>query len=326
MTRRRLAFRIVLGLVVAMLVGSALIVTQPTFSRRGGASPLAADPARLRRHVEVLAQGLVPRGLDHPENLEKAAAYVEAELRAAGLAVSSQPFTVAGVRVRNVLAEAGPDSPELLVVGAHYDAFGGLPGADDNASGTAGLLELARLMAIAPPAGRVELVAYTLEEPPVFGSPLMGSAVHAASCRQRGVRVSAMLGLEMIGDFSDAPGSQTYPVPAMRLLYPSRGDFVAVAGRLREIGLVRRVKSAMRRVPELPVRSINAPPAFGGIDLSDHASYWKEGIPAVMVTDTAFFRNARYHTEEDTPDRLDYRRMALVVSALHQAVLALAGH
>lgn len=315
--------RMMLALILLGLALIVVLVTQPVLppARRAAST---ASPDRLRQDVEALV-ALSPRDLDHPERLDRAAEYMRSGLESAGARVSDQPFTVAGRRVRNVLADFGAADGPLLVVGAHFDAFGGMPGADDNASGSAGLLELARLLAVEPTAGRVTLAAYTLEEPPSFGSALMGSAYHAASLRKEGARVTAMLSLEMIGDFSDAFRSQGYPFPGMSLLYGTRGNYIAVAGRLSEIGLARRVKSAMLGVSGLQVQSINAPPRFGGIDLSDHASFWKEGIPALLVTDTAFYRNARYHGPEDTPDRLDYVRMARVVSGVHRAVLALAG-
>jgi Zn-dependent M28 family amino/carboxypeptidase len=316
-----------LAIAILTLVVAALFLTQPVFRARPSGAVLDADPERLARDVHMLAITCAPRDLPHRENLDRAADYIRGEFLSAGARVSEQAYTAEGKLVRNILAMFGPDTPERIVVGAHYDAFGGMPGADDNASGTAGLLELARLLSKSPPPMAVELVAFTLEEPPHFKSKWMGSAVHAESLRAGNVRVRAMLCLEMIGSFSDESGSQKYPVPGLGLLYPTRGDFIAVVGRLRDARLVRRVKAAMAGVERLPVRSINAPPRLGpidlGLDLSDHSSYWAAGMRAVMVTDTAFFRNSRYHMPDDTPDTLDYERIALVVSGVHQAVLAL---
>jgi Zn-dependent M28 family amino/carboxypeptidase len=210
------------------------------------------------------------------------------------------------------------------VVGAHYDAYGGLPGADDNASGVAGAIELARLLGASPPPIRVDVVAFTLEEPPAFGSPGMGSAVHAASLRRAGVRLRAMVCLEMIGYYSNRSGSQTFPMPILRLFYPGRGNFIAIVGRPSEVRLVRILKGAMRSASTQPVRSINGPRSLLGADLSDHASYWDAGYPAVMVTDTAFYRNLAYHTAADSPETLDYDRIAEVVRGVFAAVLRLA--
>src|SRR5437667_213867 len=174
------------------------------------------------------------------------------------------------------------------------------------------------------PATRVDLVAFTLEEPPYYDTEWMGSHVHAAALRREGVAVRAMIALEMIGYFSDAPGSQRLPHLLLRVVYPSTGNFVAVIGRLGEAQLARRVKRAMQDATDLDVYSMNAPAWIPGIDFSDHRSYWAQGYPAVMVTDTAFYRNDRYHTPRDTPDTLDYRRMADVVRGVHRAVLTLA--
>jgi Zn-dependent M28 family amino/carboxypeptidase len=217
----------------------------------------------------------------------------------------------------------GPEAGERLVVGAHYDAFGPYPAADDNASGVAGLIELAYLLGQHPPALAVELVAFTLEEPPYFRTAEMGSAVHAQSLKAAGVTVRVMFSLEMIGYFSDAPDSQRFPVPLLSLCYPSRGNFITVAGNVGEGLLVRRIKRAMSGASELPVYSINAPRLIPGLDFSDHLNYWQAGYPAVMITDTAFFRNRNYHTMQDTADKLDYRRMAQVVEGVMAAVVAL---
>jgi hypothetical protein len=294
--------------------------------RPGGpaAGPARADPERLRRHVETIAHALGPRDLEHPDGLDRVAAYVAAGLRAASADVAEQPFDVGGRTYRNVVARFGPDGTERLVVGAHYDTAGPFPGADDDASGVAGLLELARLLASRPPPLRVELVAFTLEEAPAFGTAAMGSAVHAASLAREKVRVRLMMSLEMIGYFSDAPGSQRFPAPGMSLLYPTTGDFIAVVGKLGQGACVSAVERAMRAATALPVESIAAPRMLPGVDLSDHRSYWDHGWDAVMITDTAFFRNPNYHGPADTADTLDYGRMADVVTGVLAAVEAVA--
>lgn len=284
----------------------------------------AVSADRLERHVRALSERFVPRDYLHPENLDRAAAYISAEMEAAGGTVVEQPFEVRGAGYRNVIASFGPKGTERIVVGAHYDTAGEVPGADDNASGVAGLIELARLLAAAPPAVGVDLVAYSLEEPPYFRSPHMGSSVHARSLREQGVRVRAMISLEMIGYFVDTPGSQSFPVGVLRWFYPGEGSFITVVGRLGDRALVRRIRGAMRRAAPLPVQSINAPRWVPGVDFSDHASYWDAGYRAVMVTDTAFYRNPFYHTARDTAGTLDYPRMAMVVRGVDAAVRKLA--
>ncbi|HEY7679592.1 MAG TPA: M28 family peptidase [Terriglobia bacterium] len=274
----------------------------------------------------MLSENFFPRDWAHPENLDRAAAYIREELERAGGALSEQPYEMEGKTYRNVIAAFGPNTAERIVVGAHYDAFAELPGADDNASGVAGLIELAHLLGRATVPLRVELVAFTLEEskapdgPGLLRGPFGGSAVHAASLKEQGVPVRIMFSLEMIGVFSDAENSQSYALPILGLLYPSRGNFVAVVGRLQEGWAVRRVKKAMRAASLLPVYSFNAPSSVAGIDRSDHYNYWKAGYPALMITDTSFNRNKNYHTAQDTADRLDYNRMAMVVRGVYRAV------
>ncbi len=214
-----------------------------------------------------------------------------------------------------------PADGSLIIIGAHYDSATSYendqliytPGADDNASGVAGLLELARLLQQQAPKTGVQLVAYASEEPPFFRSDEMGSAVHAASLERP---VKLMIALEMIGYYDSASGSQDYPYSVMSWLYPDRGDFIAVVGRMQDISAVRQVKSALLSATELPVYSINAPGFIPGIDFSDHLNYWQQDIPAVMITDTAFYRNKQYHQSGDTADRLNYQKMAQVIDGV----------
>jgi Peptidase family M28 len=306
-------------------------LTQPLICPATPRTELDTDPARLAKIVRALTTTLGPRDASHVKELDGVAAFLGGQLGAAGGRVSEQPFDVDGHTYRNVIASFGPEDGERVVVGAHYDTAGARPGADDDASGVAGLLELARLLGdasvrarFAPLAARVDLVAFTLEEPPYFATPHMGSAVHARSLRADGVRLRAMISLEMIGCFSDAPDSQRLPVSVLEPFYPSHGNFIAVVGEMGGGWLVRRIKGAMSGASELPVRSLNAPHAAPGIDLSDHRNYWDAGYDAVMITDTAFFRNDHYHENTDTADTLDYRRMAQVVQGVHAAVLELA--
>lgn len=314
---------VVLALALAV-VGLALYLTQPAAGAERFGPEVAPDPAALEASVRTLVGRFGPRDVDHPENLDRAAAWIAEGLRAPGATVEPQSFEREGRRYQNVVARFGPQEGARIVVGAHYDTAGPLPGADDNASAVAGLLELARLLGAARPEVPIELVAYSLEEPPAYRTDRMGSAVHADALAAAGVKLRAMISLEMIGCFDDREGSQHLPSKLLAPLYPSRGDFIAVVGHLGSPGLVRRVKRAMSGASALPVRSINAPQLVPGIAFSDHRNYWARGYPALMVTDTAFNRNPRYHTAQDTPDTLDYRRMALVVQGVHSAVWALA--
>lgn len=318
-----------LFLKIALIVAALAIVfigmtIQPLVKRMDMKVP-AVSPDRLEAHVRMLSETLHPRSVEELSNLEAAANYVSAEFKAVGATVADQWFADRGEKYRNVIARFGPAEGPLLVIGAHYDSFEATPGADDNASGIAGLIELAGLLARHPPRQPVELVAFTTEEPPHFRYPSMGSAHHAASLRAAGREVSLMLALEMIGWFSDEPGSQTYPLPGMTLLYPDKGDFIAIIGRFGDWSATRKVKAAMRGAGELPVHSMNSLALIPGVDFSDHLNYWAEGYPALMITDTAFYRNPYYHAAEDTYDKLDYARMAKVVEAVFAVVQVYSG-
>jgi len=313
----------VLGL-LSLLVVAWVWVTQPLLSNGEVNSVVLVEPARLETHVRMLSETFFPRDAGHPENLDRAATYIRQEFEQARGKVAEQPYEVNGNIYRNVTAMFGPDIKERIVVGAHYDTAGEQPGADDNASGVAGLIELASLLGnTALPVG-VELVAFTLEESAYFRTDEMGSAIHAATLKKQDIPVRVMFSLEMIGYFTDAPHSQSFPVPILAAFYPSQGNFIAVVGKLDQGLVVRRVKQAMRHTSPLPVYSINAPRFVPGVDFSDHRNYWEAGYHAVMITDTAFYRNKNYHTVQDTPDTLDYQRMAMVVQGVYAAVLAFA--
>lgn len=283
----------------------------------------SVDPAALRADVVALTTQFEPRDFDHPQNLDLAAAFLAERLRTTGATVSEQAYRVGNPEFRNVLAELGPDTPERIVIGAHYDTAGAQPGADDDASGIAALLALARLLAASPPPLRVELAAYTLEEPPAFATDDMGSAVHARALAARGAKVRTMIAVEMVGAFSDGEGTQHYPA-VVGWFYPSTGNFVAVVGKWGQGGTVRDVAAALRAGGALPVETLTAPTFVTGVDFSDHRNFWTHGYPAVMVTDTSFYRNDRYHTKADTAETLDFVRMAEVVKGLYCAVQAAA--
>ena len=314
----------ILLVIVVTLVMVWFWLTQPMLSRPEPNSVRTVDPTRLEAHVRKLSIEFSPRDIGHLENLDRTAAYIAGELAQAGGFLSEQEYRVEGKSFRNVLARFGPNTSERIIVGAHYDACMPLPGADDNASGVAGLIELAYLLGKQPPPVRVDLVAFSTEEPPYFGTTGMGSSVHAQSVRKENADVRAMISLEMIGYFSDANGSQHFPVGILSALYPSTGNFISVVGRISDGMLVRRVKGAMSGAAPLPVYSINAPALIPGVDFSDQRNYWHAGYNAVMITDSAFYRNRNYHTEHDTAEKLDYKRMAMVVEGVYAAVNELA--
>jgi Zn-dependent M28 family amino/carboxypeptidase len=310
--------RILIGITPILLAvtGSISCVTQP-FVRAAASGDVTVDQHALERHVRMLAATLHPRSVDNLANLDRAADYVLEQLRATGAETVEQAVEADGKHFRNLIARFGPRDGPLVVIGAHYDSCGDTPGADDNASGVAGLLELARLLAAKPPAHAVELVAYTLEEPPYFRTDSMGSVWHARSLSEAKREVRLMLSIEMIGFYRDAPKSQSYPLAPLDLLYPDEGNFIAIVAPFGDFGATRRVKALFRGASDLPAVSINAPRFVQGVDFSDHASYWRFKMPAMMITDTSFLRNPNYHGATDTPETLDYVRMAKVVRAVH---------
>lgn len=287
---------------------------------QGGAGPAEAESPlaeRLRDHVIRLAADIGERNVMRHEALCAAAAYVRGEWEALGHAVTVQAYDAGGHRCENLeISIAGTDRPaEIILAGAHYDSVLGSPGADDNASAVAALIELARLLRGASPRRTIRLVAFVNEEPPFFYFGDMGSRVYARAARARDDDIRLMLSLEMLGCYSDAPGSQRYP-PLLRRFYPDRGNFIAFVSNLRSRRQLREAVAAFRACSAFPCESLAAPAIVPGVAWSDHSSFWRAGYPAVMVTDTAFYRNPHYHSPLDTPEKLDYARMAEVVAGL----------
>lgn len=306
------------------LFAAWLYLAQPTL-RHNQFSSVSADPLLLEGHVKNLSVNFHPRNFRNLRNLDASAEYILKAFSAAGAKASMQVYAVNGRNYQNVIARFGITDPKAgrWIIGAHYDSCADTPGADDNASGVAGLLELARLLGGDPNPPPVELVAYTLEEPPYFRSSDMGSAHHARTVIESGIPVKGVIILEMIGYFTGQPGTQEYPIGLLRLFYPGRGDFLIVVGQLGQRAFTREVKIGMKNPSGLPVYSINGPVSLPGIDFSDHLNYWAYNLPAVMITDTAFYRNKAYHEKEDTWDRLDYDKMAKGVTAVYQSLLRL---
>jgi hypothetical protein len=306
------------------------MTAMPGRSHTGPLPPLGeaetAARGRLEGHVRALAGRIGERHLGRPAALEAAAGHLETVLRQAGLEVRRQEVVVGGRSVHNLEVERrGQTRPdEIVVVGAHYDSVDGSPGADDNATGVAATLEIAGRLAAGPAPDRtVRCVLFVNEEPPHFQTEDMGSLAYARACRARGDAIVAMLSIETLGYYDDAPGSQQYP-PPFGLLYPRTGNFVAFVGNLRSRGLVRRAIGAFRGAAAFPSEGVAAPGWITGIGWSDQWAFWEQGFPGAMVTDTALYRYPHYHAASDTPDRIDYDRLARVVGGLHAVVAALA--
>ena len=315
--------RIFIGLllvgILIVVFGGWLYFAQPT-SAKNHPTGQTLDPERLKTHVNRLAIDFYPRNSENTEQLDAAADYIAEAFRSAGTKVEFQDFQLQGKRYRNVIGRLPGSQGKRLILGAHYDSCADTPGADDNASGVAGLIELAHLFAKNPVQRPLEFVAYTLEEPPYF---TYGSAVHAKAVQQEREQIEGVVVLEMIGYFSGESGSQSYPSNLLYAWYPSRGNFVALVGDLDQGPLLKRFKIGMNGATPMPVYSLRAPAQIRGVDFSDHRSYWPHGIPAIMVTDTAFYRNHAYHTLRDVPKSLDYNRMAQVTLAVYEAIRAM---
>ena len=320
----------------AAVILGALFLTVLVFyfvaqRRRGGTRPFAPSQAQralsneLRRDVAALCVN-GPRNTFAPESLIAAAQYIERSLATSGYSVERQAFPIEqdSVTVVNLIAEIRGSSrrEEIVVIGAHYDSAGDAPGADDNASGVAALLALARTFAGTNPERTLRFVAFANEEPPHFQTRDMGSWQYARRCKERGETIVAMLSLESLGYYDPSPGSQHYPRP-LAAIYPDRGDFIGFAGNLRSRALVSTCVRAFRTASAFPAESAVLPEVIPEIGWSDQWSFWQFGWPALMVTDTAPFRNPHYHTLSDLPETLDYERMAAAVEGLTGVVRAL---
>ncbi|MDI6889916.1 MAG: M28 family peptidase [Thermodesulfovibrionales bacterium] len=283
--------------------------------------------------VRFLSEEIGSRSYKDLEELERSADYIEEKMVSSGCDVKRQSFTYMGNTYHNIIGEVSPvrkdisngvrgdKESETLIIGAHYDTVPGTPGADDNASGIAGLLELARLAALKPSPRTVRFVAFTLEEPPLFKTRHMGSYMYAKSLKKEKVKVEGMISLEMIGYFCERKGCQYYPFPFFKLFYPEKGDFIAFVGNISSRAFTKRVKNAFQKASTLPVESLNTVSIVPGVDFSDHSSFWSFGYPAFMITDTAFYRNPNYHTAGDRAHTLDYKTMALLIYGLKSALI-----
>jgi len=286
---------------------------------------MPVSKASLIAHVAFLTSLPQPRNYANVDSLTRSAEYIRSAFAENCDRVEVQDFPVNGVTYRNVICSLGPADSERIVVGAHYDVCGNQPGADDNASGVAGLLEIAKLLKQVSPGlkRRIDLAAYALEEPPFFRTKSMGSAIHAKRLKTAGADVRVMICLESIGYFSDEPDSQTFPIGFLKWFYPTTGNFIAVVSNLRSHAIGRDIRDLMKSGSGIEVQQLTAPSLLPGVDFSDHLYFWKHGYRAVMITDSAFYRNPHYHEATDTIDTLDFDRMAEVVKGVCSAIIAL---
>jgi Zn-dependent M28 family amino/carboxypeptidase len=279
----------------------------------------------LRADVRTLGGEIGERNMLHYPQLNAAADFIENSFSSAGLHPRRDTYELQGKAFHNIEAEIRGSAPQIVLIGAHYDSVFGAPGANDNGSGVAAMLALARRFAARSTSSTLRFVAFVNEEPPFFQSKQMGSFVYASRCKDRGDQISAMISLETIGYFSDAPRSQTYPAPGLGIFYPTTGNFIGFVGNVRSNALVRRAIAIFRKQAKIPSEGAALPAFIPGVGWSDQWAFWQHGYPGIMITDTAPFRYPHYHRATDTPDKLDYDRFALVVSGVEKLVEDLAG-
>ena len=274
----------------------------------------------------MLAGTIGERNLWRCEALDRAARYISAQLSSGGYAPKLQTFDVAKIPVSNVEATltGTAHAAEIVVVGAHYDTVAGCPGANDNGTGIAAVLELALRFSQRPQPRTIRFVAFVNEEPPFFRTAHMGSVVYANAAKDRGDRIAAMLALETMGYYSDEKGSQQYPAE-IASHYPDVGDFIGFVANSASERLVSQSQQAFEQRTRFPLQALAAPDDVAGVGWSDHWAFWQAGYAAMMVTDTAPFRYPWYHTAEDTPDKIDYEKLADVVDGLEAVIESLAG-
>lgn len=281
--------------------------------------------AGLSRHVRRLAADIGERNVFHPQALQAAEDYIRQCWQQQGYPVTPQDYVAMGVRSANLeITRHGSRHPdEIILLGAHYDSVRGSPGANDNGSGVAALLELSRLFSTIEPACTVRFVAFTNEEPPFFPRGRPGSMLYAREARRRGDAIRLMIALETIGSYSSTPGSQRYP-PLFRYFFPDRGDYIAFVSNYRSRRPMRRLAQAFHAATDFPLQHVATSALVPGVAWSDHLSFWRKRYPAMMITDTAFYRYPYYHTAEDTPDKLNYDAFARMLNGLFPALQVLA--
>jgi Zn-dependent M28 family amino/carboxypeptidase len=275
----------------------------------------------LHRHVYQLSEVIGSRSVFEYEKINGAKEYIETVLKDLNLEYTLQSYQYSGKTFSNIILtlEGQKEPEETFIIGAHYDTVFGTPGADDNASAVAVLLELCRLLKDYQPAKTLKLIFFVLEEPPTFKTKYMGSYVCAKTAKENKEKIYGMISLEMLGYYNEKKGAQLYPLPLMSLFYSNTPNFIGVVGNLGSRKLVKKIANSLKKNCTVPVETLSTVKFVPGVDFSDHGSFWKMGYPAVMITDTAFYRNPNYHSLSDTIDTLDFDKMAELLTGLKQA-------
>ena len=322
-------FAVLIITILASVIWVLRMTQMPLKSYRGPLPPLTHEESEmadhLSQHITYLAETIGERNMSREGTLRAATEYFQSQLKQAGYSAREQTYMVEGRPVSNLEARLpGSDAAgETVVIGAHYDSVTGSPGANDNGSGAAAVLELARIWQGSTHRRPIRLVLFVNEEPPFFQTPDMGSVVYARQLRSEHVSVTAMISLETIGFYSDDSGSQKYPA-LLGLFYPDRGNFIGFVGNPESRALLRNAIRRFRETTKFPSEGLAAPADWPGVGWSDHWSFWQEQYPAIMITDTAPFRYPYYHTPLDTANHIDFQKMARVVQGVRRVVESLA--
>lgn len=302
---------------ITIILFSSFLVIKPKILSQN-----KADTNLIKQHLTTITKREKARHFANPEVLDSVAAYIYQEFEKSADSVYYQTYSANGTIYRNVIAVFGSKNEKRIIVGAHYDVCGNQEGADDNASGTVGLLELSRMLNGKELKNQIELVAFTLEEPPFFRTDYMGSAIHAKSIESIKDQVLGMVSIEMIGYFSDKKNSQEYPLGILKLFYGEKGNYITLVRKSSAGKFVKRFIRNYKKTKQIRTKKFAAPRSLPGIDFSDHLNYWNLGIDALMITDTSFYRNKNYHKETDTMETLDFCRMAKVIDASYQVLVS----
>lgn len=316
---------LLVGLLVYLVYARVKIKATSSVSHKQPAPETSLEAKSLYRHVQHLTVSIGSRSIYEYDKIRETEDYIKGVLKDLGLDFSLQTYECSGRPFSNIIVtlpgqrEAG----QVFIIGGHYDTVFGTPGADDNASAVAVLLELCRILKSHQPARTLKLIFFVLEEPPSFRTSYMGSYVYAKEAKKNDEKIYGMISLEMLGYYNDVKGAQTFPLPLMSLFYPATPHFIAVVGNIGSRRLVKRIANSIKKASTIPVETLATVKFVPGVDFSDHASFWRMGYPAVMLTDTAFYRNPNYHTPHDTIDTLDFEKMAELLKGLVQVAKGL---
>jgi hypothetical protein len=306
------------GLII-LIVFIALVIA-PSFNFKKGEIRSQKTFCQLKKDLKAIINTKRPRNYKNITSLNNVASYIKKEFNKVCDSVAYQSYTVDNNEYKNVIGSIGLQHKKRIIIGAHYDVFGDSDGADDNASGIAGLLEVARLLAKEKLDFRVDFVAYTLEEPPFFRTINMGSYIHAKYLHDKNINVKGMICLESIGYYSNAHNSQSFPMKEMSSIYGTIGDFITVVQNNKKEKFSTEISNLMINQGLINTKSFVGTSFLTGVDFSDHLNYWKFDFEAIMITNTAFYRNKRYHTKRDKLETLDLKKMTLVIKQISESI------